>query len=109
MTTIEQTIDIPPSRRVYFDLPPGVPEGRARIKLSITRPRAAKPKGPPPPLTEAELAAGVECPVCKYYNYTPNAETVAAIEEGDAILRGEIPSKEYHSAEEFLRDLKRGI
>ena len=34
-----------------------------------------------------------------------NAETRAAIEEGDAILRGEIPAKRYNSLEEMLVDL----
>ena len=34
-----------------------------------------------------------------------NAETIAAIEEGDAILRGEIPAKRYNSLEEMLVDL----
>ena len=34
-----------------------------------------------------------------------NAETIAAFEEGDAILRGEIPAKRYSSLEEMLIDL----
>ncbi|MDR1784963.1 MAG: hypothetical protein LBR23_00630 [Spirochaetaceae bacterium] len=101
--TIEQTVEIPASRRVSFDLPASVPVGRVRIKLNIAKPRVLTP------LTEAEMEAGAECPICKAHNYTPNAETIEAIEEGDAIVRGEIPSKEYHSAEEFLRDLRRGI
>jgi CRISPR/Cas system CSM-associated protein Csm2 small subunit len=35
----------------------------------------------------------------------PNAETIAAIEEGRAMMRGEIPSKLYNSFEEMLADL----
>ena len=34
-----------------------------------------------------------------------NAETIAAIKEGDAMLRGEIPAKWYNSLEEMLVDL----
>jgi hypothetical protein len=38
MTTIEQTVDIPPSRRVYFDVPDRVPLGKARITVQIDEP-----------------------------------------------------------------------
>ncbi|GHV78011.1 hypothetical protein AGMMS49942_28320 [Spirochaetia bacterium] len=41
--TIEQTIDIPASHRLMFDLPQEVPEGKAKVKLSI-KPFAKKPK-----------------------------------------------------------------
>ena len=34
-----------------------------------------------------------------------NAETIAAFNEGDAILRGEIPAKRYNSLKEMLADL----
>ena len=34
-----------------------------------------------------------------------NAETIAAFEEGDAILRGDIPAKRYSSLKEMLVDL----
>jgi hypothetical protein len=33
--TIEQTIEIPDSHRVYVDLPPQIPAGKARIAISI--------------------------------------------------------------------------
>jgi hypothetical protein len=33
--TIEQTIEIPDSHRVYLDVPPEIPSGRARIVISI--------------------------------------------------------------------------
>ena len=46
-----------------------------------------------------------ECPICAAHNYMPNAETIAAIEEGRAMMRGEIPSKLYNSLEEMLADL----
>ncbi|GHT56589.1 hypothetical protein FACS1894109_06030 [Spirochaetia bacterium] len=39
-------------------------------------------------------------------NDEPNEETIAAIEETRAMMRGEIPSIEFDSAEAFLADLK---
>jgi hypothetical protein len=33
--TIERTVEIPDSRRVFFDLPPQIPAGKARIAISI--------------------------------------------------------------------------
>ena len=51
------------------------------------------------------------CPICaKYHDPVTgqprfNAETIAAFEEGDAMLRGEIPAKWYKSLEEMLTDL----
>ena len=46
-----------------------------------------------------------ECPICAQHP-TPNAETIAAFEEGDAMLRGEIPSPTFHSLDELLADLR---
>jgi hypothetical protein len=41
------------------------------------------------PLSQPKFEGGLfECPL----DHTPNAETIAAMQEGDAILRGEIPS-----------------
>ena len=51
------------------------------------------------------------CPICAKYRDPVtgeprfNAETIAAIEEGDAMLRGEIPAKWYNSLDEMLADL----
>ncbi|GAB6390719.1 MAG: hypothetical protein MdMp014T_0092 [Treponematales bacterium] len=116
--TIQQTVQIPASRRLSFKVPAEVPAGKATITVNITAvpapkppkpPKTAKPakRGKPPaPLTEAEMEAGVECPVCKHYGYTPNAKTIAAIEETRAMSRGEIPAIRFSSFEEFLRDLK---
>ena len=53
----------------------------------------------------------VGCPICAVYrdpvtgNPRYNAETIAAIEEGKAVMRGEIPAKWYNSLEEMLVDL----
>ncbi|MFP3042921.1 hypothetical protein LQZ19_13970 [Treponema primitia] len=33
--TIEQTIEIPASRRIYIDLPSQIPAGKARIAINI--------------------------------------------------------------------------
>ena len=56
-------------------------------------------------LDEDGLGYVGECPICAAHNYMPNAETIAAIEEGRAMMRGEIPSKLYNSLEEMLADL----
>ena len=52
------------------------------------------------------------CPICAKHRDPEtgelrfNAETIAAFEEGDAMLRGEIPAKWYNSLEEMLVDLE---
>ena len=54
---------------------------------------------------------GEPCPICAKHRDPVtgeplyNAETIAAIKEGDAMLRGEIPAKWYNSLEEMLVDL----
>ena len=53
-----------------------------------------------------------DCPLCEKYRdpvtgeLRYNAETMAAIEEGDAMLCGDIPAKRYNSLEEMLADLE---
>jgi len=52
------------------------------------------------------------CPICAKYRDPVtgqprfNAETIAAFEEGDAMLRGEIPAKWYNSLEEMDKMLE---
>jgi len=59
---------------------------------------------------QSDIMAG-GCPICAKLRDPItgeeqfNAETRAAFEEGDAILRGEIPAKRYNSLEEMLVDL----
>jgi hypothetical protein len=65
--TLQQTLTRPADRRLHFEPP-----------------KASKPRL----LTQAEFEAGLPCPM----DHTPNAVTIAAMEEGDAILRGEIPA-----------------
>jgi len=51
--------------------------------------------------------AFVECPICAQYRDPKtgeplyNAETIAAIEEGDAMLRGEKPAKWHQSLDDL--------
>ena len=52
---------------------------------------------------KAKAARQSECPICA--NSIPNAQTIAAIQEGRAMMRGEIPAKWYNSLEEMLVDL----
>ena len=55
---------------------------------------------------------GEECPICAKHRDPKtgelrfNAETRAAIEEGRAMMRGEIPAKRFNSIEELLADLR---
>ncbi|MDR3248605.1 MAG: DUF2281 domain-containing protein [Treponema sp.] len=50
----------------------------------------------------AETGIDGECPL----DHTPNAVTIAAIEEGRAMMRGEIPANRFNSLEEMLEALK---
>jgi len=72
--TITQTIDIPADRRIT--VPREVPTGR--VILTFT------------PANYADI-----CPICA--NGIPNAETIAAIQEGRSMMRGEIPAKRFDS------------
>jgi len=55
---------------------------------------------------------GEECPICvkhcdpKTGEPHFNAETIAAIEEGRAIMSGEIPAQRFKSLDELLADLR---
>jgi hypothetical protein len=97
--TVTQTVEIPDSHRLTIDVPREVPAGT--VILTFT------------PKTAAADRPGFdgECPICAA-NRDPitgeerfNAETLAAFEEGDAILRGEIPAKRFSSIEELLAEL----
>jgi hypothetical protein len=56
------------------------------------------------PVSDAKTA-GIDCPLCAQY-HEPNAETIAALDEADAIERGEISARDFDTAEAFLADLK---
>jgi hypothetical protein len=66
--TLQQTVTIPADRRLHLDLPP----------------KAAKPRL----LTQAEFDAGLPCPM----DHTPNAVTIAAMQEVQDIIDGKIPA-----------------
>ena len=93
--TITQTVEIPASRKITLEVPPQVPIGRAVLTFTPTADRED------------------ECPICAKHrdpeteNPRYNAETVAAIEEGMAVSRGEIPAKRFSSLTEMLEDLDR--
>ena len=95
--TIEQTVDIPASRRITIDVPGEVPTGAAIITFTLA-PKAAA-------LHECPICAGNCDPVTGNPRY--NAETVAAIKEGRAMMRGEIPAKRFSSLDEMWDDLIR--
>jgi len=103
--SITQTVEIPANRRLTIDVPPEVPMG----PVILTFTPAAEPKE----VTGDGLDFEGECPVCAAHrdpitgNPRYNAETVAAIEEGMAISRGEIPAKRFHSLTEMIEDLER--
>jgi hypothetical protein len=95
--SITQTVEVPDSHRLTIDVPREVPAGA--VILTFT------------PKTNDGLFPEGGCPICAA-NRDPvtgeerfNAETIAAFEEGDAMLRGEIPAKWYNSLDEMMADL----
>jgi hypothetical protein len=81
-----QTVEIPADRRIVIDVPQEIPAGaRARVSFVVED----------------------VCPLCaKYYDPKTgqppyNAETMAAIAEGDAMLRGEIPAVWHESLDDL--------
>jgi len=93
--TITQTVEIPASRRLTIDVPCEVPAGKTILAFT-------------PDPGDASMQ---ECPVCARKfdpatgNPRYNAETVAAIAEGRAMMRGEIPAKRFGSLGEMWEDL----
>jgi len=100
--SITQTVRVPASHQLTIDVPREIPEGP--VILTFT-PQTVK--------NDDELNFEGECPICAAHrdpvtgNPRYNAETVAAIEEGRAMMRGEIPAIRFHSFEEMLEDLER--
>ena len=93
--TITQTFEVSADRRII--VPREIPLGPVTITFTPT----------------AETAELHPCPICAR-NIDPetgnpryNTETIAAIEEGRAILRGEIPAKRFNSLTEMLEDLEK--
>jgi len=100
--SVTQTVEIPASRRLTIEVPREVPTGP--VILTFT---------PAANTTGDGLGYEGECPICVAHRDPVtgeelfNAETVAAIEEGRAMMRGEIPAKWYTSFDEMLEDLDR--
>jgi hypothetical protein len=88
--TIEQMVEIPVSHRLVVEVPREIPAGRTILAFT-----------PAPAIEDSDIGIDGECPL----DHTPNAETAAAIREGRAMMRGEIPSKRYKSVDEFWKDL----
>jgi len=100
--SVTQTVEIPANRRLIIDVPREVPTGP--VILTFT---------PQTVNNDNNLVCESECPYCAAHrdpvtgNPRYNAETIAAIEEGMAISRGEIPAKRFHSLAEMIEDLER--
>jgi hypothetical protein len=100
--SITQTVDVPASHRLTIDVPREIPAGP--VILTFTPQVAADDNG---------LFPDGGCPICAAHRDPVtgeelfNAETIAAIEEGRAMMRGEIPAKRFHSLAEMIEDLER--
>jgi hypothetical protein len=96
--SITQTVEVPASHRIILDVPPQIPTGK--VILTFTPASSA--------INAAADDSGLDfegdCPLCAK-SHTPNAETAAAIREGRAMMRGEIPAKWYDSLDEMWEDL----
>ena len=96
--TIEQTVEIPADRRLILDIPKEFPADRVQVIIRF-------------PVKEDDdtswFERGEKCPICAKHRDPKtgeplyNAETIAAIEEGDAMLRGEIPAKWHTSLDDL--------
>ena len=93
---IKQTVEIPPSRQITINVPSEVPEGT--VILTFTPVMAIKTMD--------------DCPECDKFRDSKtgelryNAQTFAAIEEGRAMMRGDITAQRFNSLEELLADLR---
>ena len=93
---ITQTIEVPADRYITVKIPPQITAGK--VILTFT------PVENTEPVDECPYCTKNRDPVTGNPRY--NAETVAAIEEGVAISRGEIPAKRFNSLAEMLEDLE---
>jgi len=97
--SITQTVEIPSSHRLTIDVPREVPTGP--VILTFT----------PKTVNDDSLDFEGECPICAAHRDPVtgeerfNAKTAAAIREGRAMMRGEIPAKWYNSLDEMWQDL----
>jgi hypothetical protein len=94
--SITQTVDIPASHRLVIEVPREVPAGR--VILTFT-PAVEQPVDDDDDNADW-FENGGECPLCAKYGHVPNAETIAAIAEGRAMMRGEKPAT-WHTIDEL--------
>jgi len=86
--TIEQTIEVPASRRLTIDVPREIPVGRTIIAF-----------------TPAAAEGG--CPICAKHRDPVtgeprfNAETIAGMQEVEDMISGKIPVTWHHSLEDL--------
>jgi len=87
---------------LILDIPKEYPAGTAQVIINFPVKENAD---------TSWFEKGEGCPICAKLrdpvtgNPPFNAETIAAFEEGDAMMRGDIPAKRYNSLEEMLVDL----
>ena len=93
--SVTQTVDIPVNHRLVIDVPREIPAGKAILTFTPA------PDQKPQTADDDGLDYEGECPICAAKNYMPNAETIAAIEEGRAMMRGEIPAKWHTSLDDL--------
>jgi hypothetical protein len=98
--TITQTVNVPADHRLIIDVPREIPAGQTVIAFTPAVDRKSEAPLHPCPICDSKIDPETGNP--RY-----NAETVAAIEEGIAISRGEIPAKRFHSLKEMIEDLER--
>jgi hypothetical protein len=97
--TITQTVDIPANHRLTIEVPREIPAGP--VTLTFTTAANAETAD------TSWFEKGEECPICAKHRDPVtgeprfNAETIAAFEEGDAMLRGEIPAKWHTSLDDL--------
>jgi hypothetical protein len=88
--TITQTIEIPAnSRSITVEVPREIPSGRTIIAFT--------------PADDCSLCAEHRDPKTGELRF--NAETVAAIEEGRAMMRGDPPARRFNSFDDMWEDL----
>ena len=93
--SVTQTVDIPASHKLTIDVPSEVPAGKAVITFT------------PAPETDGEHVHTYPCPICAAHRDPVtgeelfNAKTAAAIREGRAMMRGEIPAKWHTSLDDL--------
>ena len=94
--SITQTVTIPADHRLTIEVPREVPAGP--VILTFT-PMAAATAKAADTMNECPECAKHRDPVTGELRF--NAETIAAFEEGDAMLRGEKPANWHHSLDDL--------